>query len=116
MTALPSSRMPRIASHVFPLGALLITSNTSPTLDMLLSLGAIRLESLPPRRGGWVRAVYERSLGIALVLLFLMSFGLHFWGSLDAANAEALLHGHPLQCATEYLADSRFWFESFQNW
>lgn len=68
------------------------------------------------RRGGWIRAIYERSLGIALVLLFVMSLGLHFWGSLHAANAEAHLHGQPLHDAADYILDSRFWFESFQNW
>lgn len=68
------------------------------------------------RQGGWLRALYERSLGIALILLFLMSFVFHFWGSLRAANAEALLHGRPVQDAATYLLDSKFWFESFQNW
>lgn len=68
------------------------------------------------RKGAWVRALYERSLGTALMLLFVVSLGLHFWGSLRSANAEALLHGQPLQDAGDYLFDSRFWFESFQNW
>lgn len=68
------------------------------------------------RQGGWLRALYERSLGIALILLFMISFVFHFWGSLRAANAEALLHGRPVQEAVAYLLDSKFWFESFQNW
>lgn len=68
------------------------------------------------RQGGWLRSLYERSLGIALILLFLMSFVFHFWGSLRTANAEALLHGRPVQDAAAYLLDSKFWFESFQNW
>ncbi|AZO82050.1 MULTISPECIES: DUF6766 family protein [unclassified Bosea (in: a-proteobacteria)] len=70
----------------------------------------------PARQGGWKRALYARSLGITLILLFLISFGLHFWGSLHAANAEALQHGQPHLAAADYLLDSRFWFESFQNW
>jgi hypothetical protein len=68
------------------------------------------------RQTGWIRAVYERSLGLALTLLFLVSFGLHWWGSLRAANDEALSHGAPLKTALEYGVDPRFWFESFQNW
>lgn len=68
------------------------------------------------RKGGWVRALYQRSLGIALILLFVVSLGLHFWGSLRSANGEALMHGQTLQDAQDYLFDSRFWFESFQNW
>jgi membrane protein implicated in regulation of membrane protease activity len=68
------------------------------------------------RTDGWLRALYERSLGITLMLLFLISFAFHFWGSLRAANAEALLHERPLQGAAAYLLDSGFWFESLQNW
>jgi hypothetical protein len=68
------------------------------------------------RQGGWIRALYERSLGLALTLLFLVSFGLHWWGSFQAANDEAISHGKPLKSPLEYGLDARFWFESFQNW
>jgi hypothetical protein len=69
------------------------------------------------RQGGWIRALYELSLGLALTLLFLVSFGLHWWGSFRAANDDAISHGEPpLKTALEYGLDARFWFESFQNW
>jgi hypothetical protein len=70
----------------------------------------------PVRKGGWILAVYKRSLTIALFLLFMISFIFHFYGSLKNENEESILHGLPTQTAGEYIWDSRFWFESFQNW
>jgi len=60
--------------------------------------------------------LYSYSLGIALALLFIASFVLHWWASLTAANAEALLHGGEVQTLGGYLLDAQLWFESFQNW
>lgn len=68
------------------------------------------------RKGGWVSKLYEHSLGGALLLLFLLSFGLHFQNSARAANAEALMHGAPPVTAAAYVGDPHFWFESMQNW
>lgn len=42
------------------------------------------------RRGATLAWLYSYSLGIALALLFLVSFALHMWTSLEATNAEAL--------------------------
>lgn len=60
--------------------------------------------------------LYSYSLGIALALLFIVSFVLHWWASLKAANEEALLHGGAVQSVVYYLFDAALWFESFQNW
>ncbi|TIX98850.1 MAG: hypothetical protein E5V22_28765 [Mesorhizobium sp.] len=60
--------------------------------------------------------LYSYSLGIALALMFISSFGLHWWASLTAANEEALLHGGKVQSIGSYLLDAQLWFESFQNW
>ena len=60
--------------------------------------------------------LYSYSLGIALALLFVVSFALHWWGSLIAANEEAVRHGGLVQSPAAYLLDARLWFESFQNW
>lgn len=70
----------------------------------------------PVRAGGWILEVYKYSLTTVLLLLFLISFALHFYGSLDDENMQLSQKGEPLMSASEYLADSRFWFESFQNW
>lgn len=60
--------------------------------------------------------LYERSLGISLAVLFLLSFVLHWWFSLLATNEEAFRHGQPTEQLMGYLLDPKLWFESFQNW
>ncbi len=70
----------------------------------------------PVRRGGVVLTLYEHSLGIAFGLLFLLSFVAHALGGAADYSQEQLLHGGAPVSAWEYLATSRFWFESFQNW
>jgi hypothetical protein len=62
------------------------------------------------------RDLYSFSLGIALALLFIISFVLHWLASTAAANDEALQHGQATQSALEYLFDAQLWFESLQNW
>jgi hypothetical protein len=76
-------------------------------------------EELPAathRRNPVLSWLYSYSLGIALAVLFFVSFGLHWWASLAAANEEALRHGGEVQTLTSYLFDAELWFESFQNW
>ena len=63
-----------------------------------------------------LRWLYAHSLGLALMMLFFISFALHWAGSLKAANQEASLHGESVQSALSHLGDAQFWFESFQNW
>jgi hypothetical protein len=60
--------------------------------------------------------LYSYSLGTALALLFVVSFALHWWASLTAANEEALRHGSEIQTLGSYLLNAQLWFESFQNW
>ena len=45
------------------------------------------------RRSPLLAWVYSYSLSIALALLFVVSFGLHWWASLIAVNEEAVSHG-----------------------
>jgi hypothetical protein len=70
----------------------------------------------PVRRGGWVLALYEHSLSIALFVLFLLSFAAHAWGGLRMHNEEARAHGALPQTLSDYVTSSQFWFESLQNW
>ena len=70
----------------------------------------------PVRKGGWILSLYKHSLSIALLFLFLISFLAHFYGSFKNENEHLSLKGLPLQSASDYIGDSRFWFESFQNW
>lgn len=68
------------------------------------------------RQGGLILAVYKYSLSIALTIIFLLSFVLHWYGSLKDYNEEELIKGGQVETAMEYLGNPRFWFESFQNW
>jgi hypothetical protein len=70
----------------------------------------------PVRRGGWVLAIYEHSLGLALSLLFVASWVGHALGGWADYRADQMRHGMPEPALLEYVESSRFWFESFQNW
>jgi preprotein translocase subunit SecG len=70
----------------------------------------------PVKEGGFILTIYKHSLTIVLLVLFLLSFIVHFYGSLKDENDELSLKGLPLETAQKYIGDSRFWFESFQNW
>lgn len=68
------------------------------------------------KKGGFHLWFYQRSLSIALFTLFIVSFMLHWYGSwVDECEKSALEH-EPVPQFWNYMADSRFWFESFQNW
>lgn len=70
----------------------------------------------PVRRGGIWLTLYKNSLSLAFGLLFLISFSLHFYGSLKDYNEGQLSKGKSVATASEYVVEPRFWFESFQNW
>lgn len=70
----------------------------------------------PVRKGGWVLSLYKHSLTIALLLLFVLSFVVHLYGSLKDENAHLLRKGEQAESLGNYILSSRFWFESFQNW
>jgi hypothetical protein len=70
----------------------------------------------PVRRGGWILRLYENSLGLTFVLLFLLSFWIHAAGGLPEFNEERIAHGQPVASLGEYVSSAQFWFESFQNW
>lgn len=70
----------------------------------------------PVKKGGIWLQLYKHSLSIAFALLFLASFILHFYGSLKDFNDEQMMKGKPAETAIQYISESRFWFESFQNW
>jgi hypothetical protein len=70
----------------------------------------------PVKRGGWTLRVYENSLSIAFLCLFLLSAAGHAIGGAAAYSKEQLAHGDPEVSVMQYLHTSRFWFESFQNW
>jgi hypothetical protein len=70
----------------------------------------------PVKHGGVALQLYKNSLSIVLMLLFLVSFIIHWISSHRDFNQEQLLQGKPTESAMEFLSNSKFWFESFQNW
>lgn len=74
------------------------------------------LQPWPVRRAGWVLKIYEHSLSLAFLLLFLLSFVFHGIGGARDYNQEQAEHGQPAVSLLGYFASSRFWFESLQNW
>jgi len=70
----------------------------------------------PVKKGGLWLKIYSNSLSIALLILFLLSFFGHFYGSLKYFNEQQLEKNMPFVSASQYIGNSQFWFESFQNW
>jgi hypothetical protein len=77
----------------------------------------IRDAPWPVRRGGWVLRLYENSLGLAFLFLFVVSLALHAKGGAEEYNQMQQEHGSGDRITVlHYMGTSRFWFESLQNW
>jgi hypothetical protein len=63
-----------------------------------------------------VLRLYENSLGIALLGLFVVAFTGHLVAGAHEFNAGQMAHGDPQVSTVGYLFRSQFWFESLQNW
>ena len=70
----------------------------------------------PVKKGGWILAIYQNSLSLVFVVLFLLAFIAHAYGTMLQVNEEAVLQGSPLKNMAQIMVEPRFWFESFQNW
>jgi hypothetical protein len=70
----------------------------------------------PVRRGGLALVVYQNSLSLALVALFLLSFLLHAMGGHAEYNQQQLEHGQAPTSLVGFVTGAEFWFQSFQNW
>ena len=71
----------------------------------------------PVRQGGPILKLYENSLSLAFLLLFLISITLHAVGGTAEYNEEQSQHGESGKLSVlQYAGTSRFWFESMQNW
>jgi hypothetical protein len=60
--------------------------------------------------------VYENSLSLAFLVLFLGSFLLHAKGGVGEFNEDLAQEGREPLSYWEYFGTARFWFESLQNW
>ncbi len=93
------------------------TPDTIERVDVIPEKSKLREDApWPVRRGGFVLKLYQNSLSIALLLLFLVSFILHGVGGAKEYNEEQEAHSAPQVSTVQYMGTSRFWFESFQNW
>jgi hypothetical protein len=71
---------------------------------------------LPVKKGGLILMLYNHSLSLAFMVLFIICFVGHAVCGAKAHNEEALEHGKNVLSIWQYLGSSQFWFESFQNW
>jgi hypothetical protein len=70
----------------------------------------------PVKKGGIMLKIYENSLSLAFLFLFLVSFWLHAWAGASAYSDEEVEHGGQIVTTIQYLGTAQFWFESLQNW
>ncbi|MGN6273890.1 MAG: DUF6766 family protein [Protaetiibacter sp.] len=70
----------------------------------------------PVRHGRWALVLYENSMLILFVALFIAAFATHVVSGAASYSEEQLRHGLAGVSPLEYLGTSQFWFESFQNW
>lgn len=70
----------------------------------------------PVKTGGIILTLYKNSLSIILGILFLLSFYVHLYGSMQDENEQLALKGEPPVDLVTHMSGTRFWFESFQNW
>ena len=70
----------------------------------------------PVRKGGFVLKIYENSLSLAFLVLFVGTFVLHAHSGAAAYSREQVQHGSEGLSTVEYVTSARFWFESLQNW
>lgn len=84
--------------------------------DTSSRLSIIRARNWRRRGKALGHTLYAHSLGLALFLLFFVSFIFHGLGGAQAHNEEARQHGQSEVTVGQYVASPKFWFESFQNW
>jgi hypothetical protein len=70
----------------------------------------------PVKKGGFALKIYENSLGLAFIILFFCAVLVHTLGGVHLYNEEQAALGKETVTLAGYLATTRFWFESFQNW
>ena len=71
----------------------------------------------PVKAGGWRLSLYNNSLSLAFLVLFLISFAGHAVHGARKYNEQQHEHGasEPISVVA-YMQQPQFWYESFQNW
>ncbi len=70
----------------------------------------------PVKKGGWRLKLYTHSLSIAFLILFLLSWAGHLYGSYREFNEQEALKHKPPKEILAFMQEPQFWFETFQNW
>lgn len=70
----------------------------------------------PIHKGKWLKKLYDNSLSIALLALFLFCFIMHAFQGVLEYNVEQAYLGQPPITVWQFLATPNFWFQSLQNW
>lgn len=71
----------------------------------------------PVKKGGLVLAIYQNSLSLVFIILFLLSFVFHAYGTMLQMNEQLQQQGVEQYLSIfQVMREQRFWFESFQNW
>lgn len=70
----------------------------------------------PVKKGGLWLKLYSYSLSLCFIVLFLISWGLHLYGSWVDHNDQQVLMHKPQDGMMQFLGEPTFWFETFQNW
>jgi hypothetical protein len=68
------------------------------------------------RTGGWRTALFSRSLGILMGVLFLLTWAASSVAGWAAYNSDQLANKEDPVSWAGYLAEADFWNRSFQNW
>ena len=77
----------------------------------------VRSTNWAQRKKAIKRAVYSRSLSLALLAMFIVSFSLHAAGGAAKYNQAAQSHNDQSRVnIIGYMGTSQFWYESLQNW
>jgi hypothetical protein len=63
-----------------------------------------------------VQWIYDHSLSLAFLVLFLLSFSLHAIFGAAFYNDQRALSGQPPLSIGEFVVSARFWFQNFQTW
>ncbi|MDO8345842.1 MAG: hypothetical protein Q7T48_21770 [Cellvibrio sp.] len=66
----------------------------------------------PIKKGGLYLILYQNSLSLIFLVLFLISFLLHAYGTMKDINDS----GQEKLTYLQVFSENRFWFESLQNW
>jgi hypothetical protein len=74
--------------------------------------GEPKIEEKP----GFMRFLYEHSLGITFFTLFIITYFVHLWAGTMAYNQEQAGKGLPALSMLQFWGNPRFWYQSFQNW